>query len=128
MQPTKVKIFRIGTQWVCPEFRKESEGLKYVDCLLINFAKNMMMGMHGSTVFVKDRENWMSAHGSHLSPNEIYKNYYEDIDIIDYKNWTIGFGKKFNSMKFFIVFSYYGIAGMQEFARHKVELSKYFEN
>lgn len=78
------------------------------------------MGMHGSTVFVKDRENWMSAHGSHLSPNEIYKNYYDDIDIIDYKNWTVGFGKKFNSMKFFIVFNYFGIQGMQEFARHKV--------
>ena len=37
-----------------------------MDSLCINFAKNMMMGMHGSTVFVKDRENWMESHGKVL--------------------------------------------------------------
>lgn len=34
-----------GSSWVCPELREEFEGLKYVDSLLINFAKNGMMGM-----------------------------------------------------------------------------------
>lgn len=32
-----------GTGWVCPELRES--GLEKVDCLLINFAKNGMMGM-----------------------------------------------------------------------------------
>jgi hypothetical protein len=53
-------------------------GLDKVDCLLINFAKNMMMGMHGATVFVKDRDIWQKAHGMALQNNEIYKNIYNE--------------------------------------------------
>ena len=84
--------------------------------------------MHGSTVFVKDRENWMESHGKVLQKNEIYKNHYDDYDIVDYKDWTVGFGKKFNSIKFYIVFNYFGIEGMQEYVRHKIDMSKHFEN
>jgi glutamate/tyrosine decarboxylase-like PLP-dependent enzyme len=55
-----------GTSWVCPELREEINGLKYIDCLLINFAKNLMMGMSGAVVFVKNKESWKEAHGSKL--------------------------------------------------------------
>lgn len=107
-----------GTQWVCHELREQNEALQYVDTILINFAKNMMMGMHGCTIFVKDRENLMESNGKLLEKNEIYQNAFNgEYDIVDYKDWTVGFGKKFNSMKFYIVFNYFGTEGMQRFVR-----------
>ena len=52
---------------------------------------------------------------------------YDDYDIVDYKDWTVGFGKKFNSIKFYVVFNYFGLEGMQEYARLKVKMGEIFE-
>jgi len=46
--------------------------------------------------------------------------------VIDYRNWHLGLGRRFRSIKIWFVLRSYGVHGFQQYIRQGIELNKYF--
>jgi aromatic-L-amino-acid/L-tryptophan decarboxylase len=79
-----------------PEVRESIKGVEYADTICINFAKMMMVCNSGSFLFVRDKKLIAESTGN-LS-YDILKNEFSD-QVVDYKDWTVGFGRRFNALK-----------------------------
>jgi len=53
----------MGTSWICEDLRDSQKGIEYADTLLINFAKNMLVGNSGSMMYVANKLNLMESTG-----------------------------------------------------------------
>ncbi|KAL4471143.1 hypothetical protein ABPG72_019085 [Tetrahymena utriculariae] len=118
-----------GTTWVCPEYRslRPQNLLNEVDSLQINFAKLGMVGNVGTLTYVQDKKTFTSAFKKDQG-FEITKNAYSGSgDAVDAKDWMIGFGRRWNALKFYYNLKAFGVKGYQEHIRSKAQLAKRFQ-
>ncbi|KRX11095.1 Pyridoxal phosphate-dependent transferase [Pseudocohnilembus persalinus] len=114
-------------QWLWEEKRIERGNLENVDSILINAAKAFMVGMNGAIIYVNDKKKYQSQFS--MNPMEIYKNQNSQReDCIDYSNWYVGFGRRFNAMKLYYIIKAYGKQGLEQNVKEKIELAHYFKN
>jgi len=74
----------------------------------------MMCGNYGSLFFIGDKNELAEAMGG-KGNFEIYKNKHSNENtVIDYKDWEIGLGKRFNALKLWWMMRGFGLEGMKE--------------
>jgi len=118
-----------GGAFVVPELRQEyGAGLEEVDSLTINFAKGTMSGNGSALFFVGDKKVYNESLGGKINPEYLKNKFTEENDITDYKDWQLGLGKRFNSLRLWFVIRKYGVEGLQKNILDKIELTKYFES
>ena len=121
-----------GSALVCPEFRDLAKGIEDVDSFVVNFAKWNMATMPGALFFVGDRYLYNEAFAGknaqyHINPEYLKNKFTNEHDVTDYKDWQIGLGRKFNSLKFWFLIRSQGVEGFRSQIRTKVDLAKKFE-
>ncbi|XVE78004.1 hypothetical protein DITRI_Ditri13aG0109300 [Diplodiscus trichospermus] len=115
-----------GSACVCPEFRHYIDGVEEADSFNMNAHKWFLTNFDCSALWVKDRSALVQA----LSTNpEFLKNKASQANlVVDYKDWQIPLGRRFRSLKLWMVLRLYGLENLQSYIRNHIKLAKHFED
>ncbi|XP_019178236.1 PREDICTED: tyrosine decarboxylase 1 [Ipomoea nil] len=114
-----------GSACVCPEFRHYLDGVEEADSFNMNAHKWFLTNFDCSALWVKDRSALIQA----LSTNpEFLRNKASQANmVVDYKDWQIPLGRRFRSLKLWMVLRLYGLENLQAYVKNHIELAKRFE-
>ncbi|XP_062148052.1 phenylacetaldehyde synthase [Alnus glutinosa] len=114
-----------GSACICPEYRHYIDGVEEADSFNMNAHKWFLTNFDCSALWVKDRNALVQS----LSTNpEFLKNKASQANmVVDYKDWQIPLGRRFRSLKLWMVLRLYGIENLQCYIRNHVNLAKHFE-
>ncbi|XP_022758544.1 tyrosine decarboxylase 1 isoform X1 [Durio zibethinus] len=115
-----------GSACICPEFRHYIDGVEEADSFNMNAHKWFLTNFDCSALWVKDRSALVQA----LSTNpEFLKNKASQANmVVDYKDWQIPLGRRFRSLKLWMVLRLYGLENLQCYIRSHIKLAKHFED
>ncbi|KZV21509.1 tyrosine decarboxylase 1-like [Dorcoceras hygrometricum] len=108
-----------GSTCICPEFRHYLDGVEEADSF------NMMLHKFFLTNFDCERNALIQS----LSTKPVYleNKASEENMVVDYKDWQIPLGRRFRSLKLWMVLRLYGLENLQGYVRNRVELARTFE-
>ncbi|GMP99277.1 hypothetical protein CsSME_00046805 [Camellia sinensis var. sinensis] len=114
-----------GSACICPEYRHYIDGIEEADSYNMNAHKWFLTNFDCSALWVKDRNALIQS----LSTNPEYlKNKASEANmVVDYKDWQIPLGRRFRSLKLWMVLRLYGLENLQSYIRNHIELAKHFE-
>ncbi|CAL0309800.1 unnamed protein product [Lupinus luteus] len=114
-----------GSACICPEYRHHIDGVEEADSFNMNAHKWFLTNFDCSLLWVKDRSALIQS----LSTNpEFLKNKASQENmVIDYKDWQIPLGRRFRSLKLWMVLRLYGLEGLRSHIRNHIDLAAYFE-
>ena len=87
--------------------------------------------MGSAQFYVDDKKLFIEAITGEKADNLIdypqyLKNQYSNTEgVVDFSNWQVGFGRKFNSLRIYWVIRRFGILGMQEYINTIIKTSDY---
>nr|GMC92179.1 aromatic-L-amino-acid decarboxylase-like [Ipomoea batatas]GME02641.1 aromatic-L-amino-acid decarboxylase-like [Ipomoea batatas]GME12844.1 aromatic-L-amino-acid decarboxylase-like [Ipomoea batatas] len=114
-----------GSACICPEFRHHLDGIERVDSLSVSPHKWLLTYLDCCCLWVREPGSLVKA----LSTNPEYlRNKRSDHEtVVDYKDWQLGTGRRFRSLRLWLVLRSYGVANLQTHIRSDVRLAKMFE-
>ncbi|KAF8007535.1 hypothetical protein BT93_K1524 [Corymbia citriodora subsp. variegata] len=114
-----------GSACICPEYRPYIDGVEDADSFNINAHKWFLTNFDCSALWIKDRNALTQA----LSTNPEYlKNKASQANmVVDYRDWQIPLGRRFRSLKLWMVLRLYGVQNLQQYIRNHIELARQFE-
>ena len=115
-----------GSAALCPEYRYLHEGLAGADSYCFNPHKWLLTNFDCDCFFVADREPLIRA--LTVLPEYLRNEASASGQAIDYRDWQIPLGRRFRALKLWFVLRSYGVAGLQTFIRHHLDLAREFEN
>ncbi|MCY3925989.1 MAG: pyridoxal-dependent decarboxylase [bacterium] len=113
-----------GAAAVCPEFRFVNRGLGAVDSYCFNPHKWLCTNLDCTAMWVADRKaltDALSVTPEYLSNPESDKG-----TVIDYRDWQVPLGRRFRSLKLWLVLRWYGAEGLQAHIRSGVAWAQQF--
>ncbi|TCD60569.1 hypothetical protein EIP91_009853 [Steccherinum ochraceum] len=116
-----------GVTLACPEFREIAmlDSInKYADSFCTNFHKWGLVNFDASGMWVKDRKHLTNA--LDITPEFLRSKHGDAGTVIDYRNWHLGLGRRFRSLKLWFVLRSYGVEGFQKYIRSTIQLNDYF--
>jgi glutamate/tyrosine decarboxylase-like PLP-dependent enzyme len=115
-----------GGAFICPEFSDWLSGLDKADAILVNFAKWMLGSMSATFFFVGNKTEYIEAMGSKINPTYIKNKFTQEYNVVDYKDWQVGLGKRQNCYKIWYLIRCLGVEGLQENIRVAIKKSEHF--
>ncbi|MBA0822683.1 hypothetical protein Goarm_019468 [Gossypium armourianum] len=114
-----------GSACICPEFRHHLNGVERVDSLSLSPHKWLLSGLDCCCLWVKNPTALVKA----LSTNPEYlRNKQSESDsVVDFKDWQVGTGRRFKSLRLWLIFRTYGVVNLQGHIRSDVGMAKIFE-
>uniref|UniRef100_A0A224X465 Tryptophan decarboxylase n=1 Tax=Hypericum kalmianum TaxID=473045 RepID=A0A224X465_9ROSI len=114
-----------GSACICPEYRHHLDGIEEADSFNMNAHKWFLTNFDCSALWVKDSSALIKS----LSTNpEFLKNKASQANlVVDYKDWQIPLGRRFRSLKLWMVLRLYGLENLQGYIRNHISLAKHFE-
>ncbi|KAM7259049.1 hypothetical protein ACFE04_014790 [Oxalis oulophora] len=114
-----------GSACICPEYRHYIDGVELADSFNMNAHKWFLTNFDCSALWVKDRNALIQS----LSTNPEYlKNKASQTNtVVDYKDWQIPLGRRFRSLKLWMVLRLYGVENLQSYFRNHIKLAEKFE-
>ncbi|KAH0916934.1 hypothetical protein HID58_024594, partial [Brassica napus] len=114
-----------GSACICPEYRQYIDGVETADSFNMNAHKWFLTNFDCSLLWVKDRYALTEA----LSTNpEFLKNKASQANlVVDYKDWQIPLGRRFRSLKLWMVLRLYGAETLKSYIRNHIKLAKDLE-
>ncbi|XP_028794640.1 tyrosine decarboxylase 1-like [Neltuma alba] len=114
-----------GSACVCPEYRHHIDGVEEADSFNMNAHKWFLTNFDCSLLWVQDRNALIES----LSTNPEYlKNKASQGNLVtDYKDWQIPLGRRFRSLKLWMVLRLYGLEGLRSHIRSHINLAAHFE-
>ncbi|CAL9223731.1 unnamed protein product [Arabidopsis halleri] len=114
-----------GSACICPEYRQYIDGVETADSFNMNAHKWFLTNFDCSLLWVKDQDSLKLA----LSTNpEFLKNKASQANlVVDYKDWQIPLGRRFRSLKLWMVLRLYGSETLKSYIRNHIKLAKEFE-
>ncbi|EIW80802.1 hypothetical protein CONPUDRAFT_144722 [Coniophora puteana RWD-64-598 SS2] len=116
-----------GVALACPEFREtcQLEAInKYGDSVCVNFHKWGLTNFDNSCLWVRDRTDLINA--LDITPEFLRTKHGDAGTVIDYRNWHLGFGRRFRSLKFWFVLRSHGVQGFQDYIRRTIRMNDKF--
>lgn len=113
-----------GTAMVCPEFRHLQDGAELADSYNFNPHKWMGANFDCSCFWVADRKALIQTLS--ILPEYLRNQATESGAVIDYRDWHIQLGRRFRSLKLWLLIRHYGIEGLQNNVREHVRLAQQF--
>ncbi|TXG63911.1 hypothetical protein EZV62_010905 [Acer yangbiense] len=95
-----------GSACICPEYRQYLNGVEETDSFNMNAHKWFLTNFDCSALWVKASEANM---------------------VMDYKDWQIPLGRRFRSLKLWMVLRLYGLENLQCYIRNHIQLAEHFE-
>lgn len=112
-----------GAALILPEMRKLASGIGSADSIVVNPHKWLLTTFDCSAFFVRD----VSALTRTLSIQPEYLRTHMGNAVTDFRDWGLGLGRRFRSLKLWFVVKWYGTEGLQRLLRQHIELAKMFE-
>nr|ADD71924.1 L-tryptophan decarboxylase [Actaea racemosa] len=114
-----------GSACICPEFRHFIDGIERVDSLSLSPHKWLLTYLDCSCLWVKQPILITKVLG--CNP-EFLKNKPTELNsVVDYKDWQVGYGRRFRALRLWFVFRSYGVANLQSHIRSDVRMAEMFE-
>ncbi|KAJ0254154.1 hypothetical protein HA466_0106980 [Hirschfeldia incana] len=115
-----------GSACICPEYRQYIDGIETADSFNMNAHKWFLTNFDCSLLWVKDQYALTEA----LSTNpEFLKNKASQANlVVDYKDWQIPLGRRFRSLKLWMVLRLYGAETLKSYIRKHIKLAKDLEH
>ncbi|KAL6306954.1 pyridoxal phosphate-dependent transferase [Sparassis latifolia] len=124
--------FHVDAAWAgvalsCPENREIAQLAsinKYVDSLGTNFHKWGLVNFDATMLWVRSREDLTEA--LEVTPPFLRTKQGDARAVVDYRNWNLGLGRRFRSLKVWFVLRSYGVEGFQKHIRKGIALNNHF--
>lgn len=114
-----------GSAAICPEYRHLINGVEKADSFNFNPHKWLLVNFDCSAFWVKDRK--AITNSLSITPEYLKNKSSESGEVIDYRDWQVPLGRRFRSLKLWIVLRKYGIKKLQEHIRNHVQLAEQLE-
>lgn len=112
-----------GSALVLPEMRELAYGIDQADSIVINPHKWLLTTFDCSAFFIKDRSELLRS----LSILPEYLKTNHDEQVVNFRDWGPGLGRRFRSLKLWFVLRWYGAEGLRGLIRNHLDLSKTME-
>ena len=113
-----------GAAAVCPEYRFVNRGLGAVDSYCFNPHKWLLTNLDCTAMWVADRAALTGALS--VTPEYLRNPHSEQGTVIDYRDWQVPLGRRFRSLKLWLVLRWYGATGLQAHIRSGVAWAQRF--
>jgi aromatic-L-amino-acid/L-tryptophan decarboxylase len=113
-----------GAAAVCPEFRRIQDGLELADSYCFDPHKWMLTNFDCDCFFVADRASLVRTLS--ILPEYLRNQATESGAVIDYRDWQLPLGRRFRSLKLWMVIRHYGVEGLRAHIRRHVALAQEF--
>eukprot|EP00268_Persea_americana_P063136 TRINITY_DN8154_c0_g1_i20.p1 TRINITY_DN8154_c0_g1~~TRINITY_DN8154_c0_g1_i20.p1 ORF type:complete len:493 (-),score=95.90 TRINITY_DN8154_c0_g1_i20:573-2051(-) len=114
-----------GSACICPEYRHYIDGVEEADSFNMNAHKWFLTNFDCSTLWVKDRSALI--HSLSTNPEYLKNKASQANTVVDYKDWQIPLGRRFRSLKLWMVLRLYGLQNLQRYIRNHIKLAELFE-
>ena len=111
-----------GSAAICPEYRFIHKGMEFANSYCFNPHKFLLTNFDCSCFYVSDRDALIDSLS--IMPEYLKNKASESNSVFDYRDWQIPLGRRFRSLKLWIVIRHYGIKGMQAHIRQHIESAK----
>lgn len=112
-----------GSAFICPEYRHLMNGVEYADSFDVNAHKWLLVNFDCSAMWVKNGYDLINAF-------DVQRIYLDDIKseikIPDYRHWQMPLGRRFRSLKLWMVMKMYGAEGLRSHIRNQIGLAQHF--
>ncbi len=109
-----------GAALLLPEYRWMLEGIAYVDSFVVNPHKWLFSGLDCSGYFTKDPSALIRTF--EILPE--YLKTKEGDRVNNYRDWSIGLGRRFRALKLWFVIRYYGVKGLQQKIKYHIQITQ----
>uniref|UniRef100_A0A0G4HDF4 Aromatic-L-amino-acid decarboxylase n=1 Tax=Chromera velia CCMP2878 TaxID=1169474 RepID=A0A0G4HDF4_9ALVE len=109
-----------------PECREHFKGLEDFDSFNFNPHKQMLVGFDCSVLYIGRKEDVVSVFQA--TPEFLKNKHTSSGTVIDYKDWQVGLGRRFRSLKIFFVWKLLGRAKVEEYLRRCLSSAKVFSD
>jgi aromatic-L-amino-acid decarboxylase len=113
-----------GTAAICPEYRYIQDGLEFADSYCFNPHKWMFTNFDCDCFFVADRASLIQTLS--ILPEYLRNQATESGAVIDYRDWHIQLGRRFRSLKLWLVIRHYGVEGLRFHVRQHIKMAQNF--
>ncbi|KAG2139184.1 pyridoxal phosphate-dependent transferase [Suillus bovinus] len=116
-----------GVAFACPEYREAYQLPainEYVDSFCTNFHKWGLIHFDGSCLWVRHRQHLIDA--LDITPEFLRAKNGNAATAIDYRNWHVGLGRRFRSLKFWFGLRARGVKGIQKYITDCIKLNNKF--
>ncbi|APJ05089.1 pyridoxal phosphate-dependent decarboxylase family protein [Silvanigrella aquatica] len=113
-----------GSALILPEIREMAIGICEADSIVFNPHKWLFTSFECSAFFIRNKNELLNTF-------EILPEYLKTNDskaVVNFRDWGLGLGRKFRSLKLWFVIRWYGIQGLQNMIRSHIEYAKKLEN
>ncbi|GAV83283.1 Pyridoxal_deC domain-containing protein [Cephalotus follicularis] len=114
-----------GSACICPEFRHYLNGIERVNSLSLSPHKWLLSYLDCSCLWVKNPSRLVKALGT--NPEYLRSKLSGSDSVVDYKDWQVGTGRRFKSLRLWLVLRSYGVTNLQSHIRSDVRMAKMFE-
>ncbi|MFZ4573462.1 MAG: pyridoxal-dependent decarboxylase [Phycisphaerales bacterium] len=115
----------LGSACICPEFRPLLDGVEGADSLAFNPHKWMLTNFDCDCFFTRDRASLTGSMS--VTPEYLRNPASESGGVIDYRDWHVPLGRRFRSLKLWLVIRHYGVNGLRAYIRDHVRMAGEFE-
>lgn len=110
-----------GSALILPEVRAMLDGLEYVDSFVFNPHKWLFTNFDCSAFYMRDPSRLVNA----LSLTPTYLESQANDETPEYRDWSIGLGRRFRALKLWFVLRSYGADGLREKIRNHIEWTQH---
>ena len=109
-------------RWILPEFRSRTQALSQVATSFnFNGSKWFLCGFDSAFLWVRDRrafKHTFAASGAYLA-QDVGDGVYDP----EFKDWAVPLGRRFRSLRIWMVLNYFGVSGMQNHLRYSISMA-----
>jgi aromatic-L-amino-acid decarboxylase len=109
-----------GTAAIVPEMRHLFAGMEQADSVVFNPHKWMLVNLHCTAYFVRDREALLRT----FETTPEYLRTAQDAEVTNYRDWGIQLGRRFRALKVWFVIRSYGVEALRRLVRTHVGLAR----
>ncbi|XP_008793633.1 tryptophan decarboxylase 1-like [Phoenix dactylifera] len=114
-----------GSACVCPEFRQYLDGVERANSVSFSPHKWLLTCLDCTCLWVRDTRLLTGPLGT--DPEYLKNGPSESGSVVDLKDLQVGVGRRFRSLKLWMVIRTYGVANLQAHIRSDVEMARRFE-
>jgi aromatic-L-amino-acid decarboxylase len=113
-----------GAALVLPEYRELANGINRADSVVINPHKWLLVTFDCSAFYIRDKCALLKS----LSILPEYLKTPEAETVTNYRDWSLGLGRRFRSLKLWFVMRYYGQEGIRGIISTHIKLAQELES
>ncbi|CAG0970787.1 aromatic-L-amino-acid/L-tryptophan decarboxylase [Phycisphaerales bacterium] len=115
-----------GAAFICPEHRAPLRGLEHFDSFAFNPHKWLLTNFDCNCLWTRSPRDLIDAMS--ITPEYLRNQATDSGAVVDYRDWHIPLGRRFRSLKLWLVMRHYGLEGLRAHIREDIALTQLFES